>query len=68
MKQARGTTPDDGDAASRIRLEEALALLSQAIAILDELNLDTIAGNVSLGYELGREHLHSIQNGGNPAA
>lgn len=68
MTQAPDTSrTDHGDAASPIRLEQALAALSEALSILDELRLPSIAGHVSLGYELGRQHLQSLRNGGNSA-
>lgn len=71
MNQAPDNVPSDGDAPSLkddgesvLRLEKALALLADSLIILDDLRLSGIANHVSLGYELGCEHLRSLRSFG----
>lgn len=68
MKQAPEDSPSDegapslDDGVSALRLEKALALLTDSLIILDDLRLSAIATHVSLGYELGCEHLRSLRS------
>ena len=68
MMQSPNISPDDDVDTIITRLENVLSVLSQGLAGLDELGLEAAAGHVSHGYELTRQHLQSLQNGGTPVA
>ena len=68
MMQSPNIPPDDDVDTMITRLENALSVLSQGLTRLDELGLEAAAVHVSHGYELTRQHLQSLQNGGTPVA
>ena len=68
MTHVPATPPDEGYSEWASRLEEALTALSHALAILDALELPTIATHVSLAHELGKEHLGTLRKASGSAA
>lgn len=68
MTRAPASPLDERYSERASRLEEALAALSHALAILDALELPTIATHVSLAHELGKEHLGTLRKASGSAA
>ncbi|QGN54246.1 hypothetical protein [Novosphingobium sp. Gsoil 351] len=66
MTHAPAAPLDEGCSHGDSRIEEALAALSRALAILDALELPSIATHVSLAYELGKEHCGALAKPGGP--
>ena len=50
------------------RLEQAIALIADGIAILDELGLSAAASHASHGHELARKELDLLRNEGSSVA
>lgn len=68
MTRAPASPLDECYSERASRLEEALAALSHALSILDELDLPAIATHVSLAHELGKEHLGAFRKASGSAA